>query len=266
MISLVDSASPSVLPPPLPRRPVGPMVSRGDVAAAIGAAVVTLTLEFGAYFLARRAGRTSAEATTAFLAAASLWLALAPAALAAGGSGTLGPLLRGGAAADATGLGILILWLLIPCVPLRGAIQVYAVAWSMALPAIVLVWVFRRPVSRLLAATATAGVFTLLLASLLWLGARIGQTPSLWDTPLATWAVRINPFCAMTDALADSLRFVWHEWGRMYLWTPVGQYALPAPAPWYEFCLLCLGAAALPAATAALLRFSVHRRLLGRKA
>lgn len=213
---------------------------RRDGKTMLLAAGGTILLELGVFFLVRRLGRPVYEAVVVFLAMASLWLSLASPALAASGRGILSSLLRGGIVADATGLCVLILWLATPCVRFWGAIQIYCLAWSMALVGIAAVWIARKPVGRLIACVTTAMLFALALTSLLWLGAWIGPAPGSWDTSLATWAVGINPFCAMTGVVARDVHFVWHEWGRMYTWTPVGEYAMPAPTEWYETCLLYL--------------------------
>jgi hypothetical protein len=213
---------------------------RRDGKAMLPAAAITILLELGVFFLARGLGRSVNEAVVVFLATASLWLALAPGALAASGRGILSPLLRGGIVADATGLCLLVLWLATPCVSFWGAVQIYCIAWSMALVGIAAVWIACTPVGRLIAAVTTAALLCLTLTSLLWLGAWIGRSPGAWDASLATWAVGINPFCAMTGTVAQEVRFVWHEWGRMYAWTPVGEYAMPSPTSWYETCFLYL--------------------------
>jgi hypothetical protein len=216
---------------------------RRDGKTMLFAASSTILLELGAFFLARHLGRSVTDATVVFLAVASLWLALAPAGFASTGRGILSPLLRGGIVADATGLCVLVLWLTTPCVHFLGAIEIYCLAWSMALVSIAAIWIARKPVGRCIAAVIFATLFVLTLTSLLWLGAWIGPEPSTQDSALASWAVGINPFCAMTSVVAQEVRFVWHEWGRMYRWTPVGEYAMPTPIEWYETCLLYLSIA-----------------------
>ncbi|MBN1553440.1 MAG: hypothetical protein JXA11_01750 [Phycisphaerae bacterium] len=213
---------------------------RRDGWAMVIAAGLTVLLESGVYVLARRLGRSPAEATVAMAAVACVWLALAPGAMAASGRGWVSALFRGGIVADVTGGCVLVLWLVTPCVRFQAAVQIYALAWSMALVGIAAVGIARRAAGRCVAAVATAMFFALMLTSLLWLGAWIGRSPNPWDAPLATWSVRVNPFCAMTAAAAEELHFVWHEWGLMYTWTPVGEYALPAPTRWYETCAIYL--------------------------
>lgn len=216
---------------------------RRDGIAMLVAATVTILLELGAFFLARRLGRPANEAMVVFLAVASLWLALAPAALAAAGRGVMSPLLRGGIVADATGVCVLVLWLATPHVRFWGAVQLYCLAWSMALVGITAVWIARKPVGRCIAAVLAAMLFALALTSLLWLGAWIGRSSGPLDASVATWAVGINPFCAMTNVVARDVHFIWTEWGNMYAWTPVGEYAMPAPISWYETCLFYLSLA-----------------------
>ncbi len=218
--------------------------TRRDGIAMLSAAGVTMVVELGAFVLARRLGLADPGAVVVFLAVACAWLALAPAALAAGGKSGLSVLLRGGVVADATGAALLVLWLTTPCVRFWPAVQLYCLAWSIALVAISAVWIARKPVGRLLAAVVVAMLFSLSLTSLIWLGAWIGRSPGPHDTAIATWAAGINPFCAMTSVVAQDVHFVWTEWGKMYLWSPVGEYAMPAPTPWYETCLLYVSTAA----------------------
>jgi len=218
----------------------------------------TMIVELGAFFLARHLGQPVQIATVVFLAVTCVWLTLAPAALAAGGKGWKSVLLRGGIVADATGAAVLVLWLATPCVRFWAAVQLYCIAWSMTIVAITAVWIASKPVGRLLAAVVVAVLFSLALTSLLWRGWWIGRSPSLYDTSIATWAVGINPFCAMAGVVARDVHFVWTEWGKMYLWSPVGEYAMPAPTLWYETCLLYVSIAA-GFYCAVLLRYGIRR-------
>lgn len=252
MISFVPSAESGE-----PER-LKPSRLRRDGLAILPAAGVTIALELGSYFLARSLGRSAEEATVVFLATVCLWLAMAPAALGSTGRGILSPLLRGGITADATGLCVLLLWLVAPCVGFFAAVKIYCLAWSMALAGIAAVWIARNPLGRLIAVVVAVVLFALALTSLLWLGAGIGDSPDPWDTTLATWATAVNPFCAMTAVVAEQVHFVWHERGRMYSWSPVGEYAMPAPTEWYETCLLYLSLAA-GLACAAVLRNLIRR-------
>jgi hypothetical protein len=91
-------------------------------------------------------------------------------------------------------------------------------------------------------------------ASPFWIGGALRAAPEDWARRIAAAGVYANPFYAVTGALAESARFIWHQASVLYRITRLGDYA-PAPAPaWYAPVLLYSAAALILAAAGALRR------------
>jgi hypothetical protein len=239
-------------------------VLRRDGWAMLLAAGMTVVVVMGFYGASRGLGCPMRQSVLATLAAAVLWTVLAVPCLAAGGRKAFSALLRGGSAIDATGLCLLALWLLAGRnggMSFASAVKVYCVCASVGLAAISAVCLGRTEAGRAAMAVAAAAFLAVAMTSPLWASAYLGEGNPSRDTILAAWAVRINPFFAVCDASVHSLRFVWSEWGRMYDWTRIGEYAMPGPVSWYETCGLYLSAATVLAVLSAIRgKFSAARR------
>ncbi len=218
-----------------------------DIWAMLGAVVATLAVQWGVFLTGRWSGVSFRDSTIAMLAVTSLWMAFVPGCFAAGGVNNFSGLLRGGIVADTAAVSLLALWVagrfggLEEGISLLGAVKIYCVYASVALAGIAVVCLARRPVARAALAVGAGCVFVAALASPLWISAWVGGTGG---STLVTWAVRINPFYAVSDAVVGEMKFIWDGEGLMYDWSRVGEYAIPSPVGWYETCLLYLGLAA----------------------
>jgi hypothetical protein len=92
------------------------------------------------------------------------------------------------------------------------------------------------------------------LVSPFWIGGALRAAPEDWAGRIAAAGVYVNPFYAVTGALAESAKFIWHQAPVLYRITRLGDYA-PAPAPaWYAPVPLFSAAAAILIAAAMLRR------------
>lgn len=216
----------------------------GELRGILAIIALTLAVELGAYFLAL--GATSRrDALLLGLGACTVWVCLAAGPLALGGRSTLGALLRGGSAADASLLSLLVYWALDAgaegprLFTFVNVLQVYCTLAAVAIFAVALVLAFAGPVARSAAAVAAGAVLMIALATPLWIGsslqaAREDQT----RRQVIRAAVYVNPLYSITSPLAPRTQFVWHQAQEMYRLTRIGDYAAPPPVPWYASTLL----------------------------
>ncbi|MCD4823852.1 MAG: hypothetical protein K8S55_04545 [Phycisphaerae bacterium] len=248
---MIAAAEPSGLASEKP--PVAGGVIRGllsrDGWAMLAAVVATMIVEWGVFLTGRCCGVVFRESLLAALAATALWLAIGPGCFGAGASSALSAFIRGGIVADATAINLLGFWLLslgggdFGGLGFVGVVKVYCVCASMAVLGVAVVCLARRWVWRACLAVTCGLVLVVAMASPLWISAWIGGTSSPATQELVTWAVRINPFYAIADAVVEETGFVWHSWGLMYDWSRVGEYVNPAGGGWWQTCLLYLLAA-----------------------
>ena len=228
----------------------GRILARDGLAMAVSS-VVTVAAQWGVYAAATSAGSGPREALLATLAVTVVWVALAGAVLAASGADTLGAMFRGGCLADAAGVGILVLTAFCPVLTFLATVQVYCTLVGMAMLAVAVSRLARRPAGRYALAVATASVLVVSLASPWWVGGamRVGSQPMA--EAAAAVAVYVNPFYAVTAAVADTTRFVWHEAPVLYRITRIGDYAA-APAPlWWASSAIHAAVALVAGAVAA---------------
>jgi hypothetical protein len=216
------------------------------------AVVATVTVEVGAYALALAGQASQSQAALGSLAVSVLWVALATPVLAATARGSLGALLRGGAVIDASAVLLTALWLAGPCVTLAGAAKIYCILAAMGLAAVAAVCVARSQAGRFALAVAGSAVLLLAAATPFWIGGALRAAPEDWAARIAAAGVYVNPFYAVTGALAESAHFIWHQSSVLYRITRLGDYA-PAPASaWFAPVLLYSAAALILAAAGAL--------------
>lgn len=233
-----------------------------DGLAVLTASAVTIAVELGVYAAAVLAGSGRAQAVLATLAVTVVWLALAAPALSASGADAIGALLRGGCIADASAVTLIVLWLSSPQVALPAAMRIYCILAAMALLAVALSCLARRAPGKSALAVATAGGFLIALASPWWVGGALRAAPQETAEKIVAAGVYINPFYAVTAAMSDSSRFVWHEAAAMYRITRIGDYAAAPRAVWWASAALHCAAGLVAAAVAA----GVHRRRRNRAA
>jgi hypothetical protein len=203
-----------------------------DGAAVSIAAVLTVVVELGAWALCRAAGLPADRAVIASLGVMVLWVPLAAAANATGAEGLGRCCLRRGGVADVSGVTLIVFWLT-GAISFLAAMKLYCVLMAVAILVASIVSVSRRLNRRVMLASLGSLLMILLLASPVWLSGPAGTLSQEKVRPLTVWAVRLNPFFAATDAVADRIAFVWTDSAVMYRLTPLGdQVALPQ-ADWY---------------------------------
>ena len=198
-------------------------------------AIGTALLELGVYFLAGAAGATERRAVVATLAAATIWVALTAAPLAAGPHKGLDGLLRGGVVADTSGLVLLALWLMRTPLTLLAAVKVYCILGSLALVAITVVRLGRTRYGRACLAGIVAAVMMLAVSTPFSANGLIVSLDGSARTRAVTWCVRVNPFFAVADATSSSLDLIWHESPRLYAITELGDRVAAPRSHWGAF-------------------------------
>jgi hypothetical protein len=238
--------------PPAAQRGLFRAVLARDGWAVLLAVAATVVVEVGAYALAVAGQAPRAQAALGSLAVSILWVALAAPVLAATARGTLGALLRGGAVIDASAVLLGVLWLAGQCLTLLGGLKVYCILAAMGLAGVAPVCLARSPAGRFALAAAASATLLLAAATPFWIGGALRAAPEDWARRIAAAGVYVNPFYAVTGALAESAQFIWHQASVLYRITRLGDYA-PAPAPaWYAPVLLFSAAAVLLGAAAML--------------
>lgn len=224
---------------------------RRNLVVLLAASAATAAVELGALALARGVGTGPREAILVCLAAMTMWVALASAPLAAGGRTNWDAALRGAIPADASLLVLLVLPFLGSSpdtarsyVDFPGALGIYCVLAAVAVFSIAAVCCGRSATARQVIAAAVAVVLAAAIAGPFWTGGLIHAGPYPAATALVAWAIRANPFYAVTGAIAERMRFFWHEWGLMY--DRIGSFRdyTPPPLRWHETAILYAALAA----------------------
>ncbi len=221
---------------------------------ALAATVVaTLVVELGVFLAAVWLGLPPRQAALATLAATVLWVVLAAPALAAAGPGGFAALLRAGAAVDASGVTLLVLWAACEEVTFPAAAKAYIILAAMALASAAWVRLARTGPARAAVALVVAMILLACLATPFWIGGALRVADRPTAAGLAALAVHANPFYGVSAAIAERARFVWHESGFLYRITRLGDDAAPPPSLWYA-CPLAHAALAVLAVGLAGLR------------
>jgi hypothetical protein len=202
--------------------------------------IATALLELGVYFLADAAGATPRRAVMAALAAATVWVALAAAPLAAGPHKGLDGLLRGGLVADTSGLALLALWLMGTPLTFLAAVKIYCILGSMALAAITVVRLGRTRYGRACLAGITATLMMFAASTPFWANGLMVSLDAPARTRVVAWCVRVNPFFAIADATASSLDLIWHEAPRLYAITELGDRVAAPRVHWVAYVVVML--------------------------
>ena len=236
--------------PPRPRGPsfFGELWAR-DGRATVAAAAATIVVELGACFVPLAVGVRPHEAVLTALAATVVWVVLAAPAFAASGRGGLGALLRGGIVADASGIVMIVFWLIgragawPEMVTFLSAAKIYCTVAAVALFAVAVVGCFAGEPARFAAAVGAAVLLLAASASPLWVGGLLHGLSRPAAATAAAWAVYVNPFYSVTAAVNEQTGFLWHQYGVMYGLTWIGDFGVP-PVRWFAAAAI-YGAAAL---------------------
>ncbi len=224
-----------------------------DGGAVCIAALLTVIVELGAWGALRLMGLSADRAVLATLAMMVVWVPIAAAAWATGGTDLGRCCLRGGEMADASAIALIVFWLT-GAISFVAAAKVYCILMAVALFACAIVSVSRRVNRRVVLAGVVSLVVLVTLASPVWLSGSASTMSQESIRPLTVWAVRANAYFATTEAIADRINFVWIDSGLMYRMTPLGdRLALPR-TDWYWPVAIFLPIAAIIGATGILYR------------
>lgn len=211
------------------------------------------------WILGRFGGADRLFSCIAAIAGGTLWVTLAPPVLSAGRSGWLAGALLGGIAADAAGVGLLVVWLVEQAgdqsssIPLLSVLRVYLVWACVTIAGLAAGRCGTTPPGRAGAGIAAVVLLGILLLSPLWVNGRVDAAETSHEAVAwANLAVAVNPFYAAASAAGES-GFVWHATGTMYEWSRLGEYVQPAVIPWYRTALGYLAAASVLAGVAGLI-------------
>ncbi len=264
----MNQAAPSIADREAPGSLRALLVEQGPTLAGSLAAGLLATV--GLYRLARRHGLGPASGLLAALAGACLWVALSAGPLAAAGPGPLRSLLRGGAQADACGLGLAIVWLLARradpplAVTWSSLLACYAVLVSMALLAVAAVCCAKGWTGRLCLAALATTALVALCATPFWTAGLVEHAQAGQTDRIARLAVEWNPFYAVTAAVIEPVGFIWHQDGPL-MYQRIARIGPDVPAPplrWWPGPLR-LSAAAGCLGLVALVRTKLRRRRRG---
>ena len=216
-------------------------IPRRDLRAMLVCAAATLAVEIGAYAIARTSGTIARDSLVAALAAATMWVALASATMAAGGEGNWSAALRGAVPAGASLAAMLALWPVARMpegncyLTLAGVLEAWCVLAAMAAFSVAAVCCGRGRAARAAFSLAAAAVLASAVADPFWTSGIIAAMKPDYhaQTSVVAWAVRANPFYSVVAADAETLRFFWHELGLMYSRVKTFPNYSPPPIQWY---------------------------------
>jgi len=235
---------------------------RQELGWLIGVSVATLVVIVGVYVAGRWGGVGQRNATVAALVVSALWLAMAAPALAASSGEFLRQMLRAGTAADGALLALLIIVTVSGggeigesgavagadgTLTFWGACKVYVTLAAMAVAAVFVVRLARGVWARQAAAFACAVVLLAMLATPLWTGGLIAAAADSprdgarhWRDRVTTAVVWANPVYSIASATAEQIQYSPHQSDFIYSTelTLIGDYATPAPTPWYAAATL----------------------------
>ncbi|MBI5722635.1 MAG: hypothetical protein HZA50_01665 [Planctomycetes bacterium] len=221
--------------------------------AMLATAVATVIVELGAYWLARAMDVPAGRALVAAMAVSAVWLAVAAPAAAAWGGNAWSAMMRCGTVADASGIVLIVLWLVAAdegghaCLTFAAAVKIYCQLAAMDILAIAFVCACRSPAGRSAMALAASACMFVALASPFWAGWWLTGDNLAANQSAATWLVAVNPFFAILSCI-NEIRvsaFDWLTSDVMYQITRMSDYVAPRRVEWYETALAYLAAAAL---------------------
>jgi len=228
-----------------------PSVLRRNGVAMLIAIAATAAVQLGVWAWARAALAPPASTAMALFAAA-LWTLIAAAVFGAGGPGRLDGLLRAGAVIDASLALLIVLAAADNRLGWGGAAKVYVVlaAAGVALCGVARMGARRR--GRCIAAAAAVIVLAGVCAMPLWTGGLVAAAGGAWRARLAWSVVAVNPFFAISGALAEA-GFIWQERPLLYHYGVLGRDVPMPSVAWYVTAMLYAAAAAVAWAVACLI-------------
>lgn len=200
-------------------------VLRRNVYAMLIAAVITVAVQLGTYFAASGAVVT--------LLVSLLWVVIAAPVFAAGGRTVADGLLRGGTVVDA---GIVVLIVLVatgPAVGAIGAIKIYLIWCSLALAGCSVAMLGRNVAGRHILAAVAVLLVLAVAAGPFWANGIIMAAEPPRREQIAFGVRAANPVFAVSECLADDVKFVWNERPILYEYTVLGRDAPGVAAAWY---------------------------------
>ncbi len=226
---------------------------RTDGWATLVSCLVTVALEVTVFLVTWRLTGFAETALVVTLAVMLVWAALAAPALASAGERFWGGGFRGGVVGDSIGLFVLALSAFIPELSFIAAIKIYLIVGMVVLAGITVTGIGRTPAGRSGLAVGFAALTMFVLASPVWLSGVLGWLDGPARDTAAIWAVRINPFFAVAEAMRPGINFVWVREGVMYNLSPFFE-EVPVPAASWLWVVGVFGAIALAAGVVAIIR------------
>ena len=207
---------------------------------------VTILVELGSFIVGRFYGASFDHSLLAALGVSVLWCVISPGAISTGGRGLMWTFVRGGIIADSTAVSMLVLWIIgygaSGGIDFLGVVKIYCICVPLVLVSVGCVAIAKTPVGRAAAALIAVFLLSLALASPLLVNPWIVDGGPYAET-LGSWAVRINPFFAVCDAVVMQTGFIWRQGELMYEWSQLGEAVIPPPVEWYQTALLYAGIA-----------------------
>ncbi|MCK5113273.1 MAG: hypothetical protein KAR11_00735 [Phycisphaerae bacterium] len=214
---------------------------RDELLPVLSIAAVTILVELGVFVAGRVYGASFERSLLAALGVSVLWCVIAPGPLCVGGRGLMSTFIRGGIIADSTFISMFVLWIIGYREPggldFVGVLKIYCICIPLVLMSAGCVAIAKTPVARSVAAVIAVLILCLALTSPLlvnpWIidGGEFGQS-------IAGWAVLVNPFFAVCDAVVEQTGFIWRQGELMYEWSQLGEGIIPPPVSWYQTALL----------------------------
>jgi hypothetical protein len=231
---------------------------RQNARPMLASAIATFAAILGVYAAARLSGAAETNCVLATMAVGTLWMAIAGPTICASARTISARLLLAGTVADVAGVCLLVVWLSGmagqgPGLQFVAAVKIYCIFAVMVLAAAAAISLARSVVSRHVVALAAAIVLLLACSTPFWINGLIEQAAPESRQRIIAVAVESNPFYAVTAALVDQTRLVWHQSPVIYGITRIGEYNAPGPTDWYSFVLRC-GAVGVFFAAAGLIR------------
>lgn len=199
----------------------------------IGAGLAGAIVPLAGFFLAGASGVPGRDPVTSFLALAILWVAMAPAILAAGPERLWAGLLRAGCAIDGTFIALVGLWALTREVSWVGALEVYCTLASVGLAGALAGRCARSAPGRYTAATLAVVVQTGVLAGPFAIGGVLRALSNQTAQRVVSWCYHVHPLASATAALRGRTDFVWGKIGWAYWVADSGSYPSAVATPWY---------------------------------